>query len=144
MKKNVISSLLCGILLMSPVQGMAQETTATEATTTDPLAHSLGSMVNPTVYFNLMSQMMTNPYGIMLNPFSTCGQCHNAEDMDRYNTMLGPMLMMINPANWMNPQAYTKMMTAPMNPAEYTKWYEGWMEKYGAMFGQPAQTEQQQ
>ena len=57
----------------------------------------------------------------MLNPFSTCGQCHNSEDMDRYNTMIGPMLMMINPANWMNPQAYTNMMTVPMDPPKPTR-----------------------
>lgn len=47
------------------------------------------------------------------------------------------MMQMMNPANWMNPNAYTQMMTAPMDPASYTKWYEGWMQKYGAMFGQP-------
>ncbi len=139
MKTNLISNLLCAVLLLFSVQGVAQETTAT-----DPLSYSLSHSVDPQVYSNLMSQMMTNPYGVMLNPFSTCAQCHNAEDMDRYNTTLGPMLMMINPANWMNPQAYTKMMTAPMDPAAYTNWYESWMEKYGSMFGQPAQTEQQQ
>lgn len=138
MKRLFISSLLSCALLLSPTQGMTQETTAQNA-----LAHSLSQTINPQVYMNLMSQMMTNPMGVMMNPFSTCGQCHNAEDMDRYNSMLGPMLLIMNPANLTNPQAYTKMMTAPMDPATYTKWYEGWMQKYGAMLSQPAQTGQQ-
>jgi hypothetical protein len=137
MKKNLFSTLICGALLLSSVQGLAQETAAK-----DPLAHSLAQTFNPTVYMNLMSQMMTNPAGVMMNPFSTCGQCHTAEDMDRYNTMMGPMMKMMNPANMMNPQTYTNMMAAPMDPEVYTKWYEGWMKKYGGMLApqkQPAQ-----
>ena len=137
MKRNLFYTLLCSALLLISVQGKAQESTAE-----NPMAHSLGQMVNPNVYFNLMSQMMANPMGIMMNPFGTCGQCHNSEDMDRYNKMIGPMMMM-NPNNWMNPQAYTKMMAAPMDPATYTQWYEGWMKKYGGMLAQPAQPAQQ-
>ena len=138
MKKKAIFRLLGSVLLLSSLQGMAQET-AVE----DPMVHSLSKMVDPSVYTNLMTQMMTNPMGVMMNPFSTCGQCHTSEDMDRYNTMMGPMLMMMNPANWMNPQAYTNMMVAPMDPETYTKWYEGWMKKYGAMLAPPAQPAQQ-
>ena len=138
MKTNLIAALFCSALLLFSVQGRAQETAAD-----NPLAHSLSSMIDPNVYFNLMSQMMTNPMGVMMNPFATCGQCHDAEDMDRYNQTMGPMLMMMNPSNWMNPQAYTRMMAAPMDPATYTKWYEGWMKKYGAMLAPPAQPAQQ-
>ena len=138
MKKSIIISLLGSVLLLSSLQGVAQETAVA-----DPMAHSMSKMVDPKVYSNLMSQMMTNPVGVMMNPFSTCGQCHTSEDMDRYNTMIGPMLSMMNPANWMNPQAYTTMMTAPMDPETYTKWYEGWMKKYGSMMTPPAQPSQQ-
>ena len=135
---TLIAGLLGGALLLFSTHGTAQQAGG-ESPTADPLTHSLGSMVDPQVYFNLMSQVMTNPAGIMLNPFSTCAQCHSAEDMDRYNTMMWPMLQMMNPSNWMSPQAYTRMMAAPMDPATYTKWYEGWMQKYGAMLGQGGQ-----
>lgn len=138
MKRNLIPTLLCSALLLYTAQGSAQETTTENA-----MAYSLGKMVDPNVYTNLMSQMMTNPMGVMMNPMSTCAQCHNAEDMERYNEMMGPMLMMTNPSNWMNPQAYTNMMAAPMDPETYTQWYEGWMKKYGGMITPPAQPDQQ-
>lgn len=128
MKRTAISSMLCGTLLLSATPSGAQETAATPGMT-----QSMTRSVDPQVYAKLMNQMMTNPVGIMTDPISTCAQCHSEEDVERFKSEMGPMLQMMSPVNWMNPNAYMQMMNVPMDPETYTRWYEGWMKKYADM-----------
>lgn len=90
--------------------------------------------MNPAVMANMMGMMM-NPAPVMTNPLSTCAGCHTGEDLARFGKTMGPMLQMMNPANWMNPNAYFSMMTPMMDPQTYTAWYNAWMQKYGAAAG---------
>ena len=133
MKKIIRSSLLCGTLLLSVAQTPAQETTPSPGMTT-----AMTKSIDPQVYSKLMSQIMTNPMGTMMNPSATCAQCHSGEELERITQSLGPMMQMMNPAGMMNPGTYTGMMAAPMDPQTYTKWYESWMKKFGGMAGQSA------
>ena len=73
----------------------------------------------------------------------TCAQCHDANDVKRYETTFLPMYqMMFDPKNWINPNAYGMATRPMMDPETYTKWYEAWTKNMmsGAMPG----TEQQQ
>ena len=76
-----------------------------------------------------------NPMAMMSNPAASCQQCHTAEDVARYNKTMGPMMAMMNPSNWMNPNAYMAMMTPMMDPKVYTEWYNAMMKKYGESAG---------
>ena len=136
MKKLIITGALCTAISLPLFQVQAQESAAPQAA--PGLTHAMSKSVDPQVYTSLMTQMMTNPMGVMMNPISTCAQCHSAEDMARYTKSLGPMMQMGNPANMINPNAYTKMMAVPVDPETYTKWYEAWMQKFGGMAGQQA------
>ena len=138
MKRIAIFSLLCGVHLLPATPSRAQETAAEQGVT-----QSMTRSVDPQVYANLMNQMMANPVGILTDPISTCAQCHTEEDVERYKSEMGPMLQMMSPINWMNPTAYMQMMHVPMDPETYTKWYEGWMEKYASMLGKAAPTPEQ-
>ncbi len=90
------------------------------------VADSMTRSMDPSVYM----RMMTNP-AMMSNPVASCAECHNGEDVARYNTAFGPMLQMMNSQNWFNPNAYSQMMVPMMNPATYTQWYNAWMKRYG-------------
>ncbi len=138
MKRIAIFSLLCSAFLLPAIPSSAQETTATQGVT-----ESMAQSVDPQVYANLMNQMMANPVGIMADPISTCAQCHTEEDVERYKSEMGPMLEMLSPTNWMDPNAYMRMMKVPMDPETYTIWYEGWMEKYASMLGKAAPAPEQ-
>ena len=138
MKRIAISSLFCGVLLLSVTPSGAQEDTATQGVT-ESMAHS----VDPQVYANLMNLMMTSPVGILTDPIDTCAQCHSEEDVERYKSEMGPLLQMLSPVNWMDPNAYMRMMKVPMDPETYTKWYEGWMKKYAGMLDKAAPTPEQ-
>jgi len=95
---------------------------------------AMSAMMNPMMYGNMMGYMM-NPMPLMTNPTASCAQCHTGPDMARYQKTMGPMLAMMNPANWMNPNAYMNMMTPMMDPKTYTDWYNAWMQKYGSAAG---------
>lgn len=133
MNKQLVSILVCAASLAWAATGLGQESTPTQDTT-----QAMARSVDPDVYTKLMGQMMSNPMAVMVNPLGTCVQCHTAEDVARFNASMGPMMQMMNPAYWMNPNAYMQMMTAPMDPATYTQWYEAWMKKFGGMMPAPA------
>jgi len=63
-----------------------------------------------------------------------CAQCHTADDVKRYESTFLPMYqMMVNPAAWMEPDAYARMMQPAMDPATYTEWYKAWMKQMKEM-----------
>jgi len=63
-----------------------------------------------------------------------CSQCHKADDVKRYESTFQPMYqMMVNPAAWMEPEAYARMMQPAMDPATYTEWYNAWMKQMKEM-----------
>ncbi len=72
-----------------------------------------------------------------------CAQCHDANDVKRYETTFLPMYqMMFDPKAWINPNAYGRVMQPMMDPETYTKWYEAWTKSM--MPGPMPGTEQQQ
>lgn len=91
------------------------------------------------------SQAPGTPPAPMMYPFSTtpaldktfqntlevCAACHTEEDMARYEKLIGPMMAMMNPTAWMNPNAYTAMMMPMMDPNAYAQWMNAYMQKYG-------------
>ena len=102
------------------------------------LSYSIQKSMDPQVMTNLMNGMMTNPAGTLYDPITTCAQCHDGSDMARYQQALGPMMAMMNPANWFSPQAYMSMMTGMMDPKTYELWYNGIMTKYAGAYGSAA------
>ena len=59
-----------------------------------------------------------------------CAQCHDADDVKRYETTFLPMYQfMFDPKSWVNPNAYGQTMQPMMDPETYTKWYNAWMER---------------
>lgn len=101
----------------------------------DSLTHSMQNAMDPQVMTNLMNSMMTNPVDMMNNPMASCAQCHDGNDIARYQQGMGPFMAMMNPANWFSPQAYMNMMTGMMDPRTYEVWYNGMMGKYAGMYG---------
>ena len=102
------------------------------------LSYSIQKSMDPQVMTNLMNGMMSNPAGTLYDPITTCAQCHDGSDMARYQQALGPMMAMLNPANWFSPQAYMSMMTGMMDPKTYELWYNGIMTKYAGTYGSAA------
>ncbi len=98
-------------------------------------AHSMQNAMDPQVMTNLMNSMMTNPVDMMYNPMASCAQCHDGNDIARYQHGMAPFMAMMNPANWFSPQAYMNMMTGVMDPRTYEVWYNGIMGKYAGMYG---------
>jgi hypothetical protein len=124
MKLNIKVALLA-LSLAAPV-AMAQQ---------DSLAHSMQQTMDPQVMTSLMTGMMTNPAQMMNDPMASCAECHDGHDIARYQQGLGPMMAMMNPANWFSPQAYMNMMTGMMDPKTYEFWYNGMMSKYAGAYG---------
>ena len=104
--------------------GLAAQTAMAQQ---DSLSHSMQKSMDPQVMNDLMTGMMTNPTEMMTNPIATCAQCHDGSDIARYQQGIGPMMAMMNPANWFSPQAYTNMMAGMMDPKTYELWYNGMM-----------------
>ena len=97
--------------------------------------------MNPQTYNTLLKLMTENP-AMISNPAPLCAQCHDGEALGRYQKTLFPMYqLMMNPANWMNPNAYMQAMTPMMDPATYTMWYQAMMKMMnpGAQYGQQDQ-----
>ncbi len=116
---------------VGPVVAATNNVYAQSEGETNTVTHTMNKTVDPQVYANLMQQMFTNPTGFMTNPNATCSQCHTDEDMQRISKTMGPMMQMMNPGNWMNPNAYMQMMVPMMDPETYTNWYDAWMKKFG-------------
>ena len=63
-----------------------------------------------------------------------CAQCHDTDDVKRYETTFLPMYkMMFDPQAWVNPNAYGRVMQPMMDPETYTKWYEAWTKNVMSM-----------
>jgi len=100
--------------------------------TTPGVPPAMTTMMDPAVYAKMM-QNMVNPLPLMTDPTAACAPCHTEEEVQRYEQTMGPMLrMMMNPMNWMNPNAYAGMMSMMMNPNLYNTWFNAMMQKYGA------------
>ncbi len=123
--KNIRRAALLSITLVAPV-AVAQQ---------NGLSHSMQNSMDPQVMTNLMNSMMASPTDMMTNPMASCAQCHDGNDMARYQQGMGPFMAMMNPSNWFSPQAYMNMMTGMMDPKTYEVWYNGMMGKYGGMDG---------
>ncbi len=114
--------LLAALLSSNPT--MAQDDTSSAA-------RSLLKSINPITYLSMTGQLLGSPLETLKNPVSVCAQCHTGEDVARYQTSLGPMLQMVNPVNWVKPDAYTQMAAPLVDPETYKKYYDAWIEKYG-------------
>ena len=60
-----------------------------------------------------------------------CAACHTEEEMARYESLIGPMMAMLNPMARTNPGGYTAMMMPMMDPNAYAQWMNAYMQKYG-------------
>ena len=79
--------------------------------------------MDPQIYDTMFKMIGQNP-SIMTDPAPLCAQCHDGEAMARYQKTLFPAYqLMMNPMNWMNPNAYMQAMTPMMDPQTYTEWY---------------------
>jgi len=130
--KLFVPALLAGMLLAA--SAIAEDKKPAAPYAMPGMTPAMSAMMNPMMYNNMMGYMM-NPMPLMSNPTASCSQCHTAEDVSRYQKTMGPMLAMMNPGNWMNPNAYMSMMTPMMDPKMYTEWYNAMMKKYGAAAG---------
>ncbi|GJL82308.1 MAG: hypothetical protein DHS20C01_19420 [marine bacterium B5-7] len=95
--------------------------------------HSLQQTLSTDAYAGILKAMV-NP-ATLKNPVVVCAQCHSDEDAARYSKVLGPMLQMANPLNWVNPMAYVNMATPIMDPETYAEWYKAYTKKYGGLLG---------
>ena len=97
--------------------------------------------MDPQTYNTLLKLMTENP-AMMQSPTALCAQCHDGEAMQRYEKTLFPMYrLMMNPTNWMNPNAYRQAMTPVMDPKTYTEWYNAMMKMMnpGSQYGNQQQ-----
>ncbi|MDP6651045.1 MAG: hypothetical protein QGF90_02870 [Gammaproteobacteria bacterium] len=137
MRNTFLASILCGLILFpAMVVADSSDNQGTES--------AMQRSFDPQVYANLVGQIMQNPMAMMTNPMGSCAHCHSGEDSARYAQTFGPMMQMMNSANWMNPGSVMpqQMMAKPMDPQSYAKWYEAWMKKFGGMMGQSKSTDQ--
>ncbi len=120
--KLAVLAIVCGV----STGAIAQETP-------NAAAHSFNQMLNTDTYAGILKSMV-NPTTLQ-NPVAVCAQCHNGEDLARYQKSLGPMMQMVNPVNWVNPMAYVNMAAPMVDPETYTEWYNAWVKKYGGLLG---------
>ena len=125
MKKQILFVMLSCIAMLSG--------TASAQSVSPALEHSLSQTLSTDAYAGILKSMV-NPETLS-DPVAVCGQCHGGEDMARYQQSLAPMMRMINPVNWVSPNAYLQMMTPMVDPETYTSWYNAWMKKYGGLVG---------
>ena len=93
--------------------------------------------MDPQTYNNMFNLMGSNMNWVT-SPAPLCAQCHEGDDMERYTKTLLPMYqLMMNPNNWMNPNAYMQAAVPMMDPQTYMQWYAAWMKIAGEMYGAP-------
>ena len=120
MKTLKMIALTAGLATLSPAQ--SQE-----------IPHSLQQMLTTEAYVGTLKAMVT-PETIQ-NPMALCSSCHDGKDLARYQQTMGPMMQMINPVNWVNPNAYLNMAMPMLDPKSYEMWYNDYVKKYGTALG---------
>ncbi len=125
--KRILSTVVLAALTLGTAQAQEQEKAPAAAPETPAPAQPAAPMANPFAMTPALEKTFNNP-------ISMCAACHSGEDMARYEKLIGPMMAMMNPANWMNPGAYTAMMAPMMDPNVYTQWMNAYMKKYGMYF----------
>ena len=137
------AGLIAGLAIATAVQ--AQEPQVPMPGMSMPgMTSAMQKSMDPQAYANMLQLLSSNP-AIVSNPVTLCAQCHDEEAVERYQkTLLPAYQLMMNPAAWMNPNAYTQAMMPMMDPETYTEWYNAWMQMMNQMYAAPQADQQQQ
>ena len=127
--------LLMSVLLVTVMQGTALAQQAYSVPNIPGFSITMQKTVDPATYENMMN-LMGADISWASTPAPLCAQCHEGDDMERYNKTLLPMYqLMMNPYNWMNPNAYMQAAMPMMDPQTYAQWYTAWMKIMAEMYG---------
>ena len=129
--------------MMEPMQNMAKSFAPHQMVSQmNPMMGSMGGMMNPAMYMNMMYPMMgmmgpmMGMMGPMMNPMGMMGGMMNPM------TMMNPMMGMMNPNMMMNPMGMmggannANPMGQMMNPEQYTDWFNQMMKSFTPQSGQ--------
>ena len=119
------------------------EENKTNSTSMDGMTDSMQKSMSPEVWNSMMAMMM-NPEKMM--SMESCVQCHDGEDVARYQKDFGPMMEMMKPmAQMMSPHMMNSMMNpmmgminpmmGMMNPAMYMNMMNPMMGMMNPMMG---------
>ena len=137
MNKRNRYAVVCFAAALGVSANAQEQTEPAESAPIPGLTYAMGRSMDPQVMNDIFQLMMTNPR-IINNPMAICVQCHDQEAVNRYQTTLMPMYyLMMNPASWMDPNAYTRAMLPMMDPATYTEWYNAWMKMMNQTYTAP-------
>ncbi len=137
-----MSMIIICIFFVGAVSIQAEEKKSeTAVPSMQSMTPAMQKSMDPQVWSNMMAMMM-NPEKMM--SMESCAQCHDGEDVARYQKDFGPMMeamkpmmRMMNPhmmTSMMNPNAYMNMM----NPAMYMNMMGPMMGMMGPMMGMSA------
>ena len=126
--RYILTSLSAALLMLFNTAVFAQNSAATPQWMMPWGSSAMQRSMDMNTYNTLFKLMSENPQ-MMTSPAPLCAQCHDGEAMARYQKTLFPAFqLMMNPANWMNPNAYMQAMTPMMDPNTYTEWYNAMMK----------------
>ena len=130
--------LLTAAILMAAMTASAMAQEQEKPAAMPSMTATMQRSMDPQAYANMLQLLGSDP-AILSNPVQLCEQCHDEEAVERYQkTLLPAYQLMMNPAAWMNPYAYTQAMVPMMDPETYTEWYEAWMKMMNQMYSPQA------
>jgi hypothetical protein len=117
MNTSIVKLLLAVLLGLTTSVSMAADEATDNTAAADPeMSYAMQKSMDPNVWIKLMNSMMSGE--LQGQPLiSSCVECHDNEDIARYQKDYGGMMQAMNPMMHMaNPQAYGDAATGMMNP----------------------------